>query len=141
MLSRRVFVSAGAAVIVAPSLPLSASPLHAELAIVDHRFAEARAFGRRMQERGVALAGFDGDITRIWLDRLYPLWHSASPPAVAGLTTQQVLFCLEQLAWDHWLRVTQREDYGTCTALAGGRCEPLVSWSIGRRKSSVSRVG
>jgi hypothetical protein len=140
MLSRRTFVSAGAAVIVAPPLPLSAGPLPAKLAVVDHRFAEARAFGRRMRQRGVAVVDFDGDITRVWLERLYPLWHSASPPVIAGLTTRQVLFCLEQLAWDRWLRVTQEKDYGPCTALTGGRSERLVSWSIGQRKSVVGRV-
>lgn len=140
MLSRRAFVVASAAVIIAPALPLSADPLPAKLAIFDHRFAEARAFGRCIQERGVAVVGFDGDITRVWLERLYPLWHSTSPPVIAGLTTRPVLFCIEQLAWDHWLQVTQRDEYGTCTPLTGGRSEPLVSWSIAQRKSSVGRV-
>jgi hypothetical protein len=134
MLSRRTFVSAGAAVIVAPPLTLTAKPLRAELAIADHRFAEARAFSRGMRQRGVVAVDFDGDITGVWLERLYPLWRSAFPAVVAGLTTRPVLFCLEQLAWDHWLRVTQYEKCGLCTPLTGGRPEPLVSWSIGQQK-------
>ena len=129
-----------AAVIVAPAFQLSADPLYPKLAIFDRRFAEARAFGRCSRERGVAVVDFDGDITRVWLEHLYPLWHSTSPPVIVGLTTRPVLFCVEQLAWDHWLRVTQRVERGPCTPLTGGRSETLVSWSIGQRKSAVGRV-
>ena len=51
------------------------------------------------------LATRQGDITALWLEHLRPLWASSRAP-VAGLTLPGTLFCLEQLAWQHRMRVT-----------------------------------
>ena len=92
-----------------------------------------------MQEQGITVVDFGGDVTDVWLEQLYPLWRSPSAPVVAGLTTRPVLFCIEQLAWDHWLQVAERDERGICSS-QDGRSEPLVFWKIGQRKSAAWRV-
>jgi hypothetical protein len=74
--------------------------------IVDDSLASARAFGGRLRLHGIPVFSIpEGDITALWLEHLRPLWASGPVP-VAGLTTPATLFCLEQLAWQHRLRVT-----------------------------------
>jgi hypothetical protein len=79
--------------------------LHA--VVVDQRFAESVEFGRELALRGAHIYSMRGDVTDVWYSRLYPLWKGGGV-AVAGLTGNGVLFCLERLAWDHTLRVVYR---------------------------------
>lgn len=73
--------------------------------LVDARHAEALRFGARLAARGASVRQVqDGDITSLWLDDIAPAWRKAPVP-LAGLTRPPVLFCLEQLAWSHGLRV------------------------------------
>jgi hypothetical protein len=51
-----------------------------------------------------------GDITDLWFHDLDARWKQ-SPAAIAGLTAQGALFCLERLAWDHGMRVVFRGDH------------------------------
>jgi hypothetical protein len=116
-LSRRDFVtgclaSAGmASALAAHAAVASAYPAvgHSalRLGLFDTRFPAAVAFSRAMVRRGVALAPFHGDVTAVWFEQLDPLWRRESI-RVAGMTTASTLFCLEQLAWDHGLRVAFR---------------------------------
>jgi hypothetical protein len=46
----------------------------------------------------------DGEITELWLREIQPAWKQ-QPVALAGLTGSSTLFCLEQLAWSHGMRV------------------------------------
>jgi len=69
------------------------------------------------------LYGVHGDVTRFWYDELQPGWQQQRT-AVAGATAPDVLFCLEQLARDHQLRVLWRQEH------AGEAGQPLVSWLI-----------
>jgi len=46
----------------------------------------------------------DADITELWLREIQPAWKRR-PVALAGLTGSSTLFCLEQLAWAHGMRV------------------------------------
>jgi hypothetical protein len=64
-----------------------------------------------------------GDVTRFWYDELQPVWQ-AQRVAVAGTTSHDVLFCLEQLARDHQLRVLWRREHVVDAGV------PLVSWLI-----------
>jgi len=130
-LTRRSFVGAGLAAIALPCVPAIGSAAIMDVGVFDRRFAEGLAFCRSMAARGVPVIGFAGDLTRVWLQHLDPLWCSRSVPVVGGLTTVQGLFCLEHLAWDRGLRVLRRTAMGAFERLAGGRSEPLVSWSIG----------
>jgi hypothetical protein len=67
-----------------------------------------------------------GDVSRFWYQELQLAWQRA-PVAVAGLTEQGPLFCLEQLAMPYGLRVKQRESVVTTEGTA------LVAWLIAPR--------
>jgi hypothetical protein len=77
------------------------------LGLFDTRFPVAVAFSRALLRRGLTLAPFNGDVTAVWFEQLDPVWRHESI-SVAGMTTPSTLFCLEQLAWDHGLRVAFR---------------------------------
>jgi hypothetical protein len=86
--------------------------------IYDRRYPAGRAFGTAAGH-AVTTAGrvaVDGDITALWSRDLRLHW-SAGGAAVAGMTTAQTLFCLEQLAKDHWMRVVIRAEH----RISGGR--------------------
>lgn len=80
-------------------------PLHAVL--LDERFPEALRFGASARRHGLSTRNLQGDVTDLWYGELYPLWKERAVP-IAGLTTYAALFCLEQLAWDHRMRVVYR---------------------------------
>jgi hypothetical protein len=91
-------------------------PLALYKAVYDTRFAASRAFGERMTARGIATAATTtGDITGLWFDTLYPRWRE-SAAAIAGLTARGPLFCLEQLASDHGMRVVFRAQHSASSA-------------------------
>jgi len=93
----------------------------------------SRALGRQLlgglqnqyslQNQHSLLQPVHGDVTRFWYDQLQPAWRQQRA-ALAGTTLPDVLFCLEQLARDHGLRVLWREQL----LVAAG--PPLVSWLI-----------
>jgi hypothetical protein len=108
-INRRHFVQTGIAGSLAglfgTQLPASASraaPLHA--VVFDDRFAAAVRFGNAARSRGLSTRGVRGDVTDLWYRELQPLWKVRAAP-LAGLTAYGALFCLEQLAWDHRMRV------------------------------------
>ena len=124
MTSRREFLKAG---LVASALPVAARadfatrreasasvPLYKVL--YDTRFESSVAFARRAASRGLAVHAMAGDMTRFWYDDLYHRWRQ-EPAAIAGLTAEGALFCLERLAWDQRMRVVYR---GRHTAAADG---------------------
>lgn len=101
----------------------------------DVSLAEARQLGLRLlgeqAELGPLLRAVHGDVTRFWYEELQPVWQKERQMerqeqrvAVAGTTSHDVLFCLEQLARDHQLRVLWREEHSMTAGL------PLVSWLI-----------
>ncbi|HWK55091.1 MAG TPA: hypothetical protein VNR18_12020 [Hyphomicrobiales bacterium] len=88
-----------------------AAPLYT--ALYDARFAASRVFGERMAAQGVTTAALaDGDMTALWYNNLHFRWREG-PVAIAGLTTRGPLFCLEQLAWDHGMRVVFRAQHAS----------------------------
>lgn len=122
MASRREFLQVG---IAALALPISA---HAALApaaaaadsarpviplykvVFDERFPASVAFGTEARNLGLLTHSIRGDITDLWFYELDAQWKK-KPVAVAGLTAQGALFCLERLAWDHGMRVVFRGDH------------------------------
>lgn len=79
--------------------------------IYDGRHPACVAFAAWLGTRGVPVRSLDGgDVTRVWFDELALRWRER-PAAIAGMTAPEALFCLEQLAWDHRLRVTFRADH------------------------------
>ncbi len=119
MTNRREFLQIG---IAATAWPLAsrtalgataagaATPVPLYKAVYDTRFAESVAFGRKMEEQGVATHAFAADITPFWYDELDAVWHD-SPVAIAGLTAHGPLFCLEQLGWPKGMRVIFRAEH------------------------------
>src|SRR3970282_1640352 len=101
-----------------PAHKLTRVPLYK--AIYDAAYAPALAFARQMRGHGVAVHAIDGDITDLWFNDLALRWRE-KPVAIAGLTGPEALFCLEQLAWDHRMRVVLR---------AMHEQPPLISWVI-----------
>jgi hypothetical protein len=110
-----------AAALPAVQLPLVERPVFA--VIFDQRFAAARAFAQVAAWRGRKVFGYGGDLTAVWLREIEPNW-SRHAGALAGITTPTGLFCLEQLAAQHWLRVVSRTEH------RAGPNEPLISWVI-----------
>ena len=123
-MDRREFCLAGAVMAtsfaVVGSLP--ASPIIFDAVIFDSRFAIACNFGAAACRRGQKTLAIQGDVTGLWRDDLRIRW-GAGAAAIFGMTTERSLFCLEQLAKDHWLRVTSRRSVPLN--------EPLVCWVIG----------
>jgi hypothetical protein len=73
-------------------------------AIFDTRFSASRAFGMAAASAGRMTAAIRGDVTALWFDDLRLQW-AMGRGAIAGMTTIPSLFCLQQLAKDHWMRV------------------------------------
>jgi hypothetical protein len=124
-MDRRQFCTAGAALLAvgAAAAPAGSTALPKDAAfaraIFDSRFAASRAFARAAQRRGVAVMAIRGDVTALWQRDLKGYWARGGG-AVAGLTTQTSLLCLEQMARDHWRQVCSRQV----------RADGLVSWVI-----------
>ncbi len=77
--------------------------------LFDSRFASSRAFGAAARSAGRETTALQGDVTGVWRHHLRPHW--AGGRAIAGMTTASSLFCLEQLAKDHWMRVVVRVEH------------------------------
>ncbi len=80
--------------------------------IYDSRHGEARSFGDRAGRVGLPTYAIEGDITGLWQTELRALWKQA-PVTIAGLTERPALFLLEQLGWDHGLRVVYQAEHGS----------------------------
>ncbi len=66
---------------------------------------DAISFGQHFAAGGTPVHALaEDEITSLWLGTIRPLWL-AGPVAIAGVTQPATLFCLEQLAWSHGLRV------------------------------------
>ena len=118
MTSRREFLKAGLA---ASAWPIAAradgaAPDRAAATVsiykvlYDTRFPTSVDFARRATARGLAVHAIAGDMTRFWYDDLYHRWRT-KPAAIAGLTAEGALFCLERLAWDQRMRVVYRGEH------------------------------
>jgi len=92
-------------------------------AVFDARFDASRAFAAGARRRGWPVHAIEGDVTALWLDELRPRWATGDA-TVVGMTTERSLLCLEQLAWDQWMRVVTRR------APRGGLAHSLVAWVI-----------
>jgi hypothetical protein len=123
-MNRRAFVLASVTAAGSLGCALPAVPASATFAVIfDRRFEAAQAFGSTAAWRGHRVFGYDGDLTALWRHELEPRW-SRRAGALAGMTTAPALFCLEQLAAQHWLRVVHRSEH---RAVPG---QTLISWVI-----------
>jgi len=101
---------AGGAVAALPAAPSPSVRLYRF--VHDRRYPAALAFGVAAERAisGAGVVAIDGDITALWSRDLKAKW-SAGSGAIAGMTSARTLFCLEQLAQDHWMRVAVRVEH------------------------------
>jgi hypothetical protein len=90
--------------------------------IYDVRFPHSVSFAQRARELSAAVHAIDGDMTRVWYDDLHHRWRQGAA-AIAGLTAHGPMFCFEQLAMDHGMRVVFRAQHKA--ASAGGVAHEL----------------
>ncbi len=123
----------------APPAAGSAGSVRLYKFVYDHRYASARAFGVAAEHAGssAGMAAIAGDITALWSRDLKARW-CAGDGAIAGMTTARTLFCLEQLAKDHRLRVAVRAEHsiakGQKIAHRLTAPEPMIArmgWALG----------
>jgi hypothetical protein len=110
--------------------------------IFDHRYPAGRAFGAvaKSADSSAVIAAIDGDITALWQYSLRSQWSAGGGGAIAGMTTARTLFCLEQLARDHWMRVVIRAEHaiskGYETVHRVTATEPMIArmrWTLSDR--------
>ena len=101
--------------------------------IVDAGHAASRALGTRLTGRGTPVhVVTDGEITDLWLREIGPAWRH-QPAALAGLTASSTLFCLEQLAWAHRMRVVFHAEHAVLPS-------QVVVHSVHRRDATLARI-
>jgi hypothetical protein len=130
-MQRRVFLKTGLGTAAVATLPhgrsfafgstFVAAP---ELVIVDSRFPQARAFGKRTSARGVETLFIAGDLTKLWAEDLDLRWRTA-PMVTCGMTTAGALHCLQLLGSAYRMRIQEQSTIET-PALP----DPLVSWVL-----------
>lgn len=133
MLNRRTFLQAGVTAVplaAGAALALGAKqasaggvqavPLHT--VVYDVRFADSVAFANEARWMGQRTSAIQGDVTRLWYDDLYHAWKDG-PVAIAGLTTQDAMFCLEIFGNDAGLRLLVKGEH----RIAAGRVEHRMS--------------
>jgi len=123
MTDRRKFLKSAAALSAAPlagraALAGPASGARFDAFIYDKRHEDARSFAARADAAGVPTRAIAGDITRLWQRELLGRWRDR-PGAIAGLTERPALFLLEQLGFEHGLRVAFQAEHGTLRPRAG----------------------
>ena len=121
MNTRRAFIK----VALGSAVPVSLATLHLRDAfgfttesaprlatvIVDVQHAPSRIYGRSLGAMGANVLSIEnGDFTSLWRNDL-PGVMSAMPATITGLTTPAALFCFEQLAWNHGLRVVFHSEH------------------------------
>jgi len=114
----------------------TSAPLRTDLhaLLVDECHAECQSVGAALETTGLALHAIrDGDITVVWLRDVAPLWRDRRA-AIGGLTTRATLFCLEQLAVTHGLRVLF---HGEHFMYPGGHVEHCLMRGAGNGHLSV----
>lgn len=116
MPNRRTILQSAVAI---AGTPLAPGVIHAESAraaaqmgvLYDHRHREARAFRLRAAQLNAPVHGTEnGDITDLWQHYFSVAWKD-QPMPLAGLTERPALFMLEQLGFEHGMRVVFQAEH------------------------------
>ena len=94
--------------------------------VVDTRFTKALGLAAGYREQGIRVSAFCGNVGKLWLETLSSSWK-AGPKTMVGVTGEDSLFVLEQLAGDYGMQVTVRE---TVAASGDSIGNMLVAWII-----------
>lgn len=135
MTDRRTFLQTGITALALPmiarsafSLPLSipteTGPTISPYKIIfDENYQDSVAFANEAKKLGAKIHGIKGDITDLWYNDLYHEWKKGPAP-IMGMTDENSLFCLEQLAHDQRMRVVFRIDHNY---LSDNKIEHVIS--------------
>jgi hypothetical protein len=133
-------IAAGKGVAATPSAkpnqtaPSGPAPVPVYKIIFDTRFADSVSFAEEAGRLGATIHGIRGDMTDLWYYDLDARWKK-SPVAIAGLTGHGPIFCLEQLAWNHRMRVVFRTEH---RYLPDGRVEHSLTGPESLLKDAAS---
>jgi hypothetical protein len=118
-------IAAGTKAAASPSVPSkqATAPVQLYKVVFDTRFSDSVSFAEEAGRLGATIHGIRGDMTDLWYYDLDARWKK-SPVAIAGLTAHGPLFCLEQLAWNHRMRVVFRAEH---KYLPDGRVEHSIT--------------
>jgi hypothetical protein len=72
--------------------------------IYDNRFEQSSMFAQQAQRLGLQTSVVDGDVSHLWRKVLQPQLRK-NPVPLVGLTMTSTLFCLSELAKNHWMKV------------------------------------
>ena len=78
--------------------------------LFDERYEACRSFAASARRLGCGTQSIAGDVTAVWFNDLEASW-ARGEGTMFGMTTRSSLFCLEQLASNHWMRVTARIEH------------------------------
>jgi hypothetical protein len=115
MTDRRVFLKSAAVLSAAPFAARAAfatpgARTRFDAFVFDTRHAAAERFAARATQLQVPIRGTAGAVTGLWQQELRSHWRGA-PAAIGGLTERPALFLLEQLGWEHGLRVVFQAEH------------------------------
>jgi hypothetical protein len=114
MTDRRRFLQSAAALSATPFAAraafAAAGPSRYDAFVYDTRHAAAVELAARTGHAGLPARAIDGDITALWQRELAHRWLD-QPRAIAGLTERPALYLLEQLGWEHGLRVVFQAEH------------------------------
>lgn len=83
------------------SLPAARTPYRV---IYDSRFEQSSLFAQQAERIGLRTSAINGDVSELWRKVLQPQLRK-SPVPLVGLTMTSALFCLSELAKNHWMKV------------------------------------
>jgi hypothetical protein len=78
------------------------------IAVVDERLAGSEPFAAQMNEAGARVLKIRGDVTSVWIHLLSER-EQMPQTSLVGLTTEQSLFCLDQMTRSEGLRIVHRD--------------------------------
>ena len=129
--SRRQFLKSSAFASVAPLLADAAlasrsATLEPRAFVVEASSPEAKLFGARLASHRQTVHEIRADITAVWFEHFDRQWRDR-PMLIAGITLRPALFCLEQLALVHGMRVVH---HGVHTRLGPARTSHVINRSF-----------
>lgn len=95
------------------------------LGVIDERIALSRASAEWLAASCDETVRFDGDVTKVWEDRIRKFWEGADGVLV-GFSEPDAQFCLTMLARDVGYRLVHD------TAMESGRIPTLPDFKAGR---------
>jgi hypothetical protein len=131
MIARRDVLKWGVvapALVAGPQVAMAGLPQGLDALLLDQRFAA----GVPLDQRGVTVLRFAGDVTKVWFETIDPAWRKRGF-VLGGITGPDALFVLETLAHQQGRRVVSRNPL----EVPGAAGLAPISWIIAPHHPSV----